>query len=452
MTHLIHLAGVDGSGKTTQARRLLETLQARGRPARSAWLRFPRLTSIPFLAYARLRGLSWRETVDGVEHGYWDFRRSFLLRAVFPWALWLDTLLMAGIKVYLPRLAGQAVVCDRFVADILVDLMTGLDDPQFARRLPGRLFLALLPAGSRVVVLDIETRLAQQRSPDLRGDKTHARRREFYLLLAESQGWPVVSSSEPLEAVAARLGELALPEEGKDLPQKTKQETSVYGKVSSPWMKEIVRRPSGALAVHWLFQGMLYMDPTERRVKLGLNFVLALLFGWLFSRRLAAVPAYGLGLLTAHSLNFLFNGQIFGVLKHFGGVRHTWEEFDREVERLRRRVAEEPDIVYAAAYGSLARSEWSPTSDLDVRLVRAPGLRSALRTSWFAIRERARANFRRFPLDLYVLDSYASLRRMSEKEPVELTRSLNGGRRNGRPHGETAAVEPGPFVETERQG
>jgi predicted nucleotidyltransferase len=183
------------------------------------------------------------------------------------------------------------------------------------------------------------------------------------------------------------------------------------------------------------------MDPTERRVKLGLNLILALLFGWLFKRRLPSLPAFGLGLLTAHSLNFLFNGQIYGVLKHFGGVRHSWDEFNREVERMRDVVAEEPDILYAAAYGSLARSEWSPTSDLDVRVVRAPGLRSALRTSWFAIRERTRANFKGFPLDLYVLDSYESLLRMSEKEPVELTRHSNGAGMIGKVPGATAAPD-----------
>jgi hypothetical protein len=121
-------------------------------------------------------------------------------------------------------------------------------------------------------------------------------------------------------------------------------------------------------------------------------------------------------------LNFVFNGQIYGALKHFGGVRYTWAEFNREIERLRVRVAQEPCIVYTAAYGSLAREEWSPTSDLDVRLVRAPGLRSAWRVCWFATRERARAFWKKFPLDMFVLDGYASLDKMSEN-PVILSSS-----------------------------
>jgi hypothetical protein len=126
-------------------------------------------------------------------------------------------------------------------------------------------------------------------------------------------------------------------------------------------------------------------------------------------------------LLAAHTLNFVLNGQIWVVLKDFDEVHHTWLAFDLEVKRLRLRIAQEPSIVYAAAYGSLARNEWSPTSDLDVRLVRAPGLLSAWRVCWFVARERSRAFYQRFPLDIFVLDTFASLDKMSERDyPVVL--------------------------------
>lgn len=194
-----------------------------------------------------------------------------------------------------------------------------------------------------------------------------------------------------------------------------------YANVDFPWLQPVVSRKLGALTVHWIFQGMLYMDPTERWFKLGLDFLLFLAVGGLLDLSLPRPLAIGLGIFTAHTLNFFFNGQIYGLLKTFGGVQHTWLEFNREVERLRVRIVQEPCIVYAAAYGSLAREKWSPTSDLDIRLVRAPGLRSAWRVCWFAACERARAFWRRFPLDVFVLDGYASLNRMSEKDsPVVL--------------------------------
>jgi predicted nucleotidyltransferase len=194
-----------------------------------------------------------------------------------------------------------------------------------------------------------------------------------------------------------------------------------YANIHSPWLSPIVTRKSGALALHWLFQGLLYMDPTERCFKLGLDLLLTLVFGGILHLWLALPLAIGAGFIVAHTLNFLFNGQMYGVLKTFGSVSHSGARLTAELERLRARVTEEPCILYAAAYGSLARGEWSETSDLDVRVVRAPGFRSAWRVCWFAAHERTRAFLKEFPLDIYVLDGYSSLAKVSEKSiPVVL--------------------------------
>jgi thymidylate kinase len=204
----IHLAGVDGTGKSTQVKAILVLLAQQGIPARQVWLRFPRLFCIPFLIYARLRGLSRREVVDGYEHGYWNFTGSWLMVNVFPWALWLDTLLFSLVKVYIPLWRGETVVCDRFITDIVADLMAGIDDPHFDERRVGRLFWALLPARTRIVICDLETEVARQRSPELKGDRSHSRRRQIYLALARRHHLPIVSTQEPVDAVTNRLLQL----------------------------------------------------------------------------------------------------------------------------------------------------------------------------------------------------------------------------------------------------
>jgi predicted nucleotidyltransferase len=187
-----------------------------------------------------------------------------------------------------------------------------------------------------------------------------------------------------------------------------------YADISTPWLKNLVTHPMGALGLHWIVQGLLYMDRTERGFKIGLDLLGTLMIGRILQFRLPRSVAYSLGFLIAHTLNFLFNGHVLGVLKHFGGIQNTRSEFDREVENLRKRLAEEPSIVYAAAYGSLARGEWSTTSDLDVRLVRAPGIRNGWRASLFVLRARTQTLFTGFPIDIFVFDNYANLNRMRE--------------------------------------
>lgn len=204
----IHLAGADGTGKTTQARAILSLLQRQGIPARYVWLRFPRLFCAPFLVYARLRGYSRQEIVDGHRHGYWDFNASWLMSNVFPWALLLDTFLITLVKISLPLRLGYTLVCDRFVVDILTDLMAGMNDPRFDERTPGRLFLALLPRDARVVVLDLDTDIAQRRCPELRGDRSQSRRRTFYLDFARRRHLPVVSTEVSIETATDRLIEM----------------------------------------------------------------------------------------------------------------------------------------------------------------------------------------------------------------------------------------------------
>ncbi len=201
----IHLAGADGTGKTTQARLILALLCKQGIRARYAWLRFPRLFCTPFLIYARLRGYSHQEVVDGCRYGMWDFRASWLMANVFPWALLLDAFLIAMVRIYIPLWLGYTPVCDRFVVDILTDLVTGLGDLRFDERIPGRLFLALLPRDSAVAVLDLAPNIAQQRCPELKGDRSQPLRRAVYLDIARRHGIAVISTEDSIASTTAQL-------------------------------------------------------------------------------------------------------------------------------------------------------------------------------------------------------------------------------------------------------
>ncbi len=183
-------------------------------------------------------------------------------------------------------------------------------------------------------------------------------------------------------------------------------------------LQPLLRHPLGALAVHWFAQGLLQMDHTERVFKIGLDFlttvtVAAVLRSWMSWPWAVLIAAS-----ASHTANWGVNGHIFVVLKHFGLVRHTRDETSRYLEGLVSRVRHEPSVQYAAVFGSVVRGGWGEASDLDVRLVRKPGVRAALRACWFALQERARATLRGFPLDLYVLDSFAPLGALRSDEPA----------------------------------
>lgn len=191
-----------------------------------------------------------------------------------------------------------------------------------------------------------------------------------------------------------------------------------YGKFRSPLLRLILKCPVSALVLHWVFQSLVYMDPTERWFKLGLDAVLTALLAPLLGLFLRPVPALLLSFLVAHTLNFLFNGQLWGALKQYGLVYTSPQALERYLSGLRRRALREPSIRHLYVYGSLAREEWSPFSDLDARLVRRPGFFNGLSACWFVLKERSRALFARFPLDLYVVDRVGNLKKLRPDETV----------------------------------
>ena len=194
-----------------------------------------------------------------------------------------------------------------------------------------------------------------------------------------------------------------------------------YANCKSRHLGPLVQHKSVALASHWFFQSTLYMDTTERLWKFGLDVLLTAILAGLLRGHMRRLPLIAVAWCGAHTFNFFFNAHFWSLTKHFGSINQDWLAYQSELIRLQQRIGREPNILFAAAYGSLARARWSPHSDLDVRLVRAPGILSACCVCWFATYERARAFLCRFPLDLYVLDSYSSLAQLSEcSQPIVL--------------------------------
>lgn len=193
--------------------------------------------------------------------------------------------------------------------------------------------------------------------------------------------------------------------------------TNKYAKqVQSSLLQRLLQQPLVGVATHWTFQGMLYMDSTERRFKILCDALLSLLgIVWLrkhLPTRLALLSAFFL----AHTLNFFFNAQLWVALKHYGKVQLTYDAFEGYSQRVAHRIQAEPTLRYAALYGSRVRDEWHPGSDLDVRVVRRAGWWNGFRACCFVMSERTRALWAGFPLDIYLLDSMEPLNKMRADE------------------------------------
>lgn len=163
----------------------------------------------------------------------------------------------------------------------------------------------------------------------------------------------------------------------------------------------------------WLFQGILYMDKTERIFKICIDVILFVIFSILLKH--INVPLnFILAFFIAHTINWILNGHIYVLFKNLELVNTRKIEFENYLDSLEQKAINESSIICVVLFGSLSRDELDEMSDLDVRIVRRSGVVNGIRSSFFVMRERLESFFKRFPLDIYLLDDYKGFSKLDE--------------------------------------
>lgn len=209
--HLIYVMGIDGSGKTTVVEWLAHTLREQGYHVDVQWLRFNHLLSKPLLGFCRLFGLTRYEKVNGIHLGYHEFHRSRVISWLFVLFQYLDALRVKLTRV-MPRLRHErsVVILDRFVYDIIIDLMvdTGIDNLDSTRI--GRALIGLLPKGTVVLPLARDREALLQARPESRQDRNFSRRLQLYERLMAREQLQMLQNNSSLDEllvnVSSRVG------------------------------------------------------------------------------------------------------------------------------------------------------------------------------------------------------------------------------------------------------
>lgn len=163
---------------------------------------------------------------------------------------------------------------------------------------------------------------------------------------------------------------------------------------------------------NWLLQGMTAMDPTEIWFKVILEAVvflpfLALSFGVGFQNWVGVFGAF----VVSHTVLWIFYAEKFVALKAVGLKVSSLSATELHLTELARRAAGSRGIDAVAITGSYAEGRFHPRSDIDVRVLRAPGLRAGVSACLWALGERTRCSFNGVPLDLLICDHADSFRR-----------------------------------------
>jgi predicted nucleotidyltransferase len=190
-----------------------------------------------------------------------------------------------------------------------------------------------------------------------------------------------------------------------------------YGPRDAGIASVVLRTLPGKILSHWVFQGMLGMDRTEALFKIGLNTACIALAACAMPWRLSIVPRLMLATALGQTVGLVVDAQLPVVAKWHGGARRDPEALLERLDRVAAGLLERRSVLAVIAFGSASRGELHAGSDIDVCVLRRPGLRSGIEScSWVAL-ERLRATADWVPLDIYVWDGLDRLDYLRPDEP-----------------------------------
>jgi thymidylate kinase len=208
-TSLIVFSGLDGAGKSTQIELLRARLVGSGVGAAVLWVRggyTPGLTAAKTLA----RRVGGRRIPGPGESRARTaaLRRGWIRRAWL--ALALADLLVVGIGIRFRRLRGRTVICDRYLADTLIDFRLNFPAERVERWWLWRLVTRLAPRPDAAFLLLVPVAESLRRS-DVKREPFRdppavlARRLAEYEALAGEGDHVILDGTRPAAALAAEI-------------------------------------------------------------------------------------------------------------------------------------------------------------------------------------------------------------------------------------------------------
>lgn len=199
---LICLSGIDGSGKTTLARWLVGLMQERGIKTRYVYGRYSAFLLVPFFSLGRrlfLRG----ENASADYAGYTKSKRAVfrtpLFSLIYQSILLFDYFFQVTLKVRLPLLLGQSIICDRYVYDTVVtDLAVDLNYGKGKMAKVIEACLQLMPKPDLTFLVDVSEEVAYQRKNDVPSIEYLSELRVLYKWLGGKYGMTVLQGTKEL--------------------------------------------------------------------------------------------------------------------------------------------------------------------------------------------------------------------------------------------------------------
>jgi dTMP kinase len=221
---LICLLGIDGSGKTTQAKRLVEGLRAKGISSAYVWCRWQPLLMKPFQMVGR--AFLRRKSITKKDYAKFTESKQALLRDPRRAGIWFTLLLIDYFliqvfpRVVLRGLGAKTLVCDRYLHDTVVDQAINFGyGPEETAALLKHPIARIFPRPTRIILIDVDPEVAFSRKHDIDDPEYLRDRRHRYRALADKIGALVIDGSGTIEEVHKAIWDAVMKDTKHLLPR-----------------------------------------------------------------------------------------------------------------------------------------------------------------------------------------------------------------------------------------
>jgi thymidylate kinase len=199
-SNVIIFCGLDGSGKTTQAKKLLRYLESKKIPSKYVWLRYPNFFSLPIAGFLRLFGVSgYPIPEEKKSQGLDDLSTHKNLKKLWIWSLYNDFKFVCWKKISTPIKKRKILILDRFVIDTVVELAINTGQEHNFDDISKK-FFKFIPDNSMIFFFDIDPKISYARNHE-ENLITLQKKRKIYQKICKSLDISIIDGTKPIEII-----------------------------------------------------------------------------------------------------------------------------------------------------------------------------------------------------------------------------------------------------------
>jgi thymidylate kinase len=210
-SNLIVFTGIDGSGKTTQAKILVDYLKEDGQAVSYVWSRWEPLLLRPFIKKWKKKTVKDASSPSGDPNEFLNKKQALLRNPFVRWiwlgAFFIDYGLQIFTKIRVRLIKGGLVISDRIFFDSVVDQAVNLGGKKdwLLESLDSFWMKIIFPQPDMVFYIDCPETIAFSRKDDAPNIEYLIDRRRLYLQLADRYGWIKMNGTLPVDDLAVKI-------------------------------------------------------------------------------------------------------------------------------------------------------------------------------------------------------------------------------------------------------